>query len=393
MSDTYIVEGKRTPIGSFMGTLSSLSASELGSSTINGLFKEVGENQKENVDAVYMGNVLTAGVGQAPARQAALGAGIPESTPCITLNKVCGSGLQAVISASQELQLGDKSLVVAGGQESMSRTPFLLKGGREGMRMGHGKLIDSMVADGLWDPYGNVHMGNCAELCAKEYKFTREEQDEYAINSFKRAQKNMESGNFKSEISPVQVKGRKGDVTEISEDEGPFKAKFDKIPTLRPVFDKEGTVTAANASTINDGAAAFLMTNEEGLKKYNLQAKAKIVGYAGFAQKPEWFTTSPVGAVRNLMDKINWKIDEVDRWEVNEAFAVVAMAAQRDLEIPMDRFNVRGGAIALGHPIGASGARILVTLIEELRANNLKKGVAAICIGGGEALALAVEIC
>jgi acetyl-CoA C-acetyltransferase len=389
--EVYIVAAKRTPVGAFMGALSSKKAPELGSIAIQAALNEAGL-RPEQVEETLMGNVLTAGVGQAPARQASLGAGIPQNVPCVTVNKVCGSGMQTVNMAAREIALGERDIIVAGGQESMSNAPFLADGMRQGLRLGNGKLVDSMIHDGLWDPYNDQHMGNCAELCAREKKFSREEQDELAIESFKRAQRATEQSLFKNEIAAIEIKGRKGDVTKVDQDEGPYKVKFEKVPQLKPVFDKDGTVTAANASSINDGAAALILASEKAVKENNLTPVAKVVAYAGHAQAPEWFTTAPVTALSSLLKKTNWKAEDVDSFEINEAFAVVSLAAQRDLGLDASKVNPWGGGISLGHPIGASGARILVTLLNYLKTNQKKKGAAGICIGGGEALATAVEM-
>lgn len=386
----YIVSAKRTPIGSFLGSLSSFSAPKLGSMAIEGALKDAGV-APEKVESVFMGNVLTGGVGQAPARQAALGAGIPNSVPCVTLNKVCGSGLESIIQGIRQILLGEKELVVAGGQESMSQAPHLLPRLRTGLRLGDGALVDSMINDGLWDPYKNIHMGSCAELCAKEKSFSREQQDAYSIESFKRAQKSVSEKLFASEMTSVSVKDRKGNVTEIADDEGPFKAKFDKIPGLKPVFEKDGTITAANASTINDGASAMVLASEEMVNTLKLTPLAKIEGYSSHAHAPEWFTTAPVTAMENLLKDLSWEVPSVDAWEVNEAFAVVTLAAMKDLGLSHEKTNIRGGAIALGHPIGASGNRIVTTLAHLLKQTGKKRGVAGICIGGGEALSLGIE--
>jgi len=391
MRDVVIVGMARTPIGSFLGGLSTLPAPRLGSAAIHAAIQR-SQLAPADVSEVILGNVLTAGVGQAPARQAAIFSGIPQSAAALTVNKVCGSGMKAVMLGVQSLSLGDSEVVVAGGMESMSQSPHLATGVRTGFRMGNQTLTDSMVSDGLWDPYNQQHMGNCAELCAKEYHFTRKAQDDYAAESFRRAQEAQKSGKFASEIVPVEITGRKGDVQKIDTDEGPSKVQFDKIPQLKPVFDKQGTVTAANASTINDGATALVLTSSENAKARNLKPLARIVSYGTHSQDPQWFTTAPAGAIRNALKKASWNTEEVDLFEINEAFAVVALAAQKELSIPMEKLNVWGGAIALGHPIGSSGARILVTLISALRDRGLKKGVAGICIGGGEATAICVEI-
>ncbi len=388
--EVVIVGMARTPIGTFMGSLSGLSAPKLGATVIQAALQRAGV-KPEQVSEVILGNVLSAGVGQAPARQAMIYAGIPTSVPAMTINKVCGSGMKAIMLGAQAIMTGDSDVVVAGGMESMSNAPHLLSGGRAGFKMGHQSLVDSMINDGLWDPYKNQHMGNCAELCAREWKFSREQQDEFAITSFKRAQEAIKAGKFKDEIVPVEIPGKKGDVTRIDTDEGPGKAQFDKIPTLKPVFDKTGTVTAANASTINDGAAAVVLMSADKARELGVKPLARIVSYGWNAQEPEWFTTAPAEAMKRAMKKAGWSSKDVDLWEVNEAFAVVAMAAQKDLEIPGDRYNVWGGGISLGHPIGASGARITITLLSALKDRGAKRGVAGICIGGGEATALCVE--
>lgn len=390
MNETFILSVARTPQGSFMGTLASVSAPKLGAVAIEAALARAGV-KGDQISEVVMGNVLQAGVGQAPARQAAIYGGVPKSVPAATINKVCGSGMKAIAMGMQSIATGESGLFLAGGMESMSNAPHLLFNARAGFRMGHQKMVDAMIHDGLWDPYNDQHMGTCAELCAKEYRFTREAQDEYAILSFKRAQAAQKDGSFQSEIAPVKITGSKGE-TIVSEDEGPSKGKFDKIPTLKPVFDPSGTVTAANASTINDGAAALVLGSDAAAKQAGVKPIARIRAVAGFAQEPQWFTTAPVTAMKKAAEKAGWKMSEIDLFEVNEAFAVVAMAAEKDLSIPRDRLNVWGGAISLGHPIGASGARIVVTLVSALRARGLKKGLAGICIGGGEALALAVEI-
>jgi acetyl-CoA C-acetyltransferase len=388
--DVVIVSAVRTPLGSFQGAFASVPAPRLGAIAIEGALKKAGV-AADQVNEVIMGNVLTAGQGQAPARQAAIYAGLPKSVTALTINKVCGSGMKAIMLAAQSIRLGDSDVVVAGGMENMTQSPYLLPTARAGFRMGHQQAVDSMVHDGLWDPYNNQHMGNCAELCAREKSFSREMQDNFAIESFKRAQEAQKSGAFKNEIVAVPVAGRKGETTFIDTDEGPGKAQFDKMPGLKPVFDKNGSVTAANASTINDGAAALVMMSWEKAQKLGLKPLARIVSTGQHAQAPEWFTTAPADAMRNAAKKAGWAMGDIDLFEVNEAFAVVALAAQKDLEIPTSKLNVRGGAISLGHPIGASGARIVVTLVHALEQLNLKRGMAGICIGGGEATAVCVE--
>lgn len=392
LNETYIVGIARTALGSFQGALSQMPAPKLGAVAIEAALKRSGVDAKD-VSEVIMGNVLTAGVGQAPARQAAIYAGIPKNVPALTINKVCGSGMKAVMLGAQSIAAGDSQVVVAGGMENMSLSPFILQGGRTGFKMGNQTMLDSMIHDGLWDPYNNQHMGNCGELCARERKFSREEQDAFAIESFKRAQDAQKQGKFKNEIAPVQIPSKKGDPTLFDTDEGPVKVQFDKIPGLKPAFDKAGSITAANASTINDGAAALVLASGDFVKKHGLKPLAKIIAYGSNAQEPEWFTTAPAEAMKRALVKANWNVADVDLFEVNEAFAVVAMAAQKDLNISPDRLNVWGGAISLGHPIGASGARIIVTLVSALMDRKKKKGLAGICIGGGEATAVAVELC
>lgn len=391
MSDIVILSATRTPLGSFQGALASVPAAKLGATAIKGALTQAGVAPADVTD-VLMGNVLQAGQGQAPARQAAIHAGLPQSARAVTIHKVCGSGLQAVMQASHSLRAGMGTLFVAGGMENMSQAPYLLPKARDGYRMGHGQLIDSMISDGLWDPYNNVHMGNCAEKCAAKYSFTREQQDAFAIESFKRANAAQKDGKFAAEITPVEIADAKGSVTKIDLDEGPAKVRYEKIPTLRPVFDKAGTVTAANASTINDGAAALVVTTAEHAQAKGFKPVARLVSFGGHAQDPVWFTTAPVQATQQALAAAGWKVSDVDLWEVNEAFAVVPMAFAQELGVPSDKLNVRGGAISLGHPIGASGARILVTLIAALKERGLKRGVAAICIGGGEGLAACVEL-
>lgn len=384
-----IASAVRTPLGAFQGAFKTLKASELGAVAVKEAVARAGAAK---IDLVLMGNVLPAGMGQAPARQAAIYAGLGQQTPAVTLNKMCGSGLEAIIQAARTVAVGDAEVVVAGGMESMTNAPYLLPGARGGLRMGNKQLIDSMIHDGLWDAYGDKHMGSCAELCATKYHFTREQQDEFAVRSYQRAQEAAETGRFKEEIVPVEVEGRKGNVSLVAEDEGPYGVNFDKVSGLRPAFEKEGTVTAANASTINDGAAAVVVCNEEIAKAQDLPVLASISGYSVNAQEPEWFTTAPVGAMKKLFDKLEWTPDSVDLYEINEAFSVVTMAAMKEFDLPADKVNVNGGAVALGHPIGASGARIVVTLLHALKQQGKRRGVAAICIGGGEALAMGLEL-
>lgn len=384
-----IASAARTPFGSFQGALSPLKASELGAVVVREVVSRAGLSGSE-IDGVYLGNVLSAGMGQAPARQAVRYAGLPDRVPAVTVSKVCGSGLEAVIQAYRAVALGDAEIVVAGGMESMSNAPYLLPGARGGLRLGDHALVDSLVHDGLWDVYNDLHMGSCAERCAREYAFSREAQDAYAVTSYRRAQRAVADGAFSREIVPVEVRGRRGEVTTVSEDEGPARVDYDKIPTLRPAFEKEGTVTAANASTINDGAAALLVTSEAVARAHGLPILGTITGYAGHARAPEAFPTAPLGAMGALYDKLELKPHDVDLYEINEAFAVVPMAAIEAFGLPPERVNVHGGAVALGHPIGASGARLLVTLLNALERHDKELGMASICIGGGEALALTV---
>lgn len=389
--EIVIVGLARTPIGSFQGALSSFTAPKLGAHAIKAALERAGV-KPEQVSEVIMGNVLTAGIGQAPARQAAIYAGIPTSVPALTINKVCGSGMKAIMLGVQSILTSESEIVVAGGQESMTNAPYLMPNARSGFRMGNGAVVDSMIHDGLWDPYNNQHMGNCGDLCAKEKNFSREEQDAFATESFKRAQAAQAAGKFKSEIAPITVPGAKGESTVIENDEGPAKVKFDKIPGLKPAFSKDGTITAANASTLNDGASAIVLMSAETAAAKGLKPIARIVSQATFAQDPVWFTTAPAGAMKKALEKANWKISDVDLFEVNEAFGVVTMAAMKELSIPHEKMNVNGGAISLGHPIGSSGARIIITLIQALKDRGLKRGLAGICIGGGEATAIVIEL-
>ncbi|SRR5579883_469411 len=384
-----ILRGARTPIGTFLGSLADVSAPKLGSIAIKAALERSGV-RPDQVDEVYMGCVLTAGVGQAPARQAAIGAGIPVSAPCTTINKVCGSGMKAVMMAAQNVMLGDADVVVAGGMESMSNAPYLLGRARTGYKMGNGELIDEMIKDGLWDVYNDFHMGNAAELCADECAVPRTAQDEFAIRSFKLANESIDNGAFKSEIVPVQVVRGK-ETVEVSEDENPRKVKYDKIPTLKPVFKKDGTVTAANASSINDGGAALVVAGDEVAKAHGWKPSARIIAYSSHAQEPAKFTTAPIHSIKSVLKRANMSLDDIDLFEVNEAFAVVALATQNQLGIPLEKLNVLGGAIALGHPIGASGTRILITLLNALERKNKRIGLASICIGGGEATSMIVE--
>jgi acetyl-CoA C-acetyltransferase len=386
-----IVAAARTPMAAFQGDFASLTAPELGAAAISAARERAGLSP-EQVEEVVFGCVLPAGQGQAPARQAALGAGLTLATGCTTINKMCGSGMRAAMFAHDMLLAGSVETAVAGGMESMTNAPYLLPKARAGMRMGHGQVLDHMFLDGLEDAYEKGRlMGTFAEQCASSYSFSREAQDAFAIESLRRAQRANEDGSFKWEIAPVTVKGRKGD-TVIDRDEQPFKANIEKIPTLKPAFAKDGTVTAANSSSISDGAAALVMMLESTAKRLGVTPLARVAGHSTFAQQPALFTTAPVGAIRKLFEKSGWRANDVDLYEINEAFAVVAMAAMREHDLPHDKVNVHGGACALGHPIGASGARILVTLIGALRQRGLKRGVASLCIGGGEATAMGVEL-
>jgi acetyl-CoA C-acetyltransferase len=387
--EVFIVGAARTPIGSFQGSLAEVSAVELGKTAITAALSRA-KVEPGQVSETYMGNVLTAGVGQAPARQAAKAAGIPDSVPATTVGKVCGSGLMSVILGTKSILLGDAEVVVAGGMESMTNAPYILPKARAGYRMGHGQVVDTMILDGLWDPYHDFHMGNAGELCARELGFTREAQDEFAKESYRRALAAQESGKMAEEIAAVTIKGKKGDVV-VSEDEEPKRARLDKMAELRPAFAKEGTITAANASKINDGGAAVILASGEAVKRLSLTPIARVVGYGGHARAPEWFTTAPVGAIENALDKTKLKISDIGLFEVNEAFSCVTMACAKEAHFDLAKTNVRGGAVALGHPIGASGARILTTLLFAMKERGEKRGLATLCIGGGEAVALIVE--
>lgn len=389
MKKVVIVSAKRTAIGSFQGVFSDTPATTLGSYVIKAVMEDVKLNA-ELVDEVIMGIVLPAGLGQAPARQAAIYSGLPNSTECLTINKMCGSGLKAVMLAHQAIQLGDAEIIVAGGMENMTLAPYLLPKARAGYRMGNGDIIDSMVYDGLWDVYNNFHMGSCAEACARDFKFTREELDEFAVESYKRTLKAQEDGLFKDEILPITLKSRKGEVV-VDTDEEPSKVKFDKISSLRPAFEKDGVVTAANASKINDGAAALLVMSEDKAKELGLKPIAEIIAQASSAKAPIEFTTAPADAIQKVLKKANMKKDDINLFEINEAFAVVSLAVNKILDLDISKVNVNGGAIALGHPIGASGARILTTLLHQMIRQKAEFGLASLCIGGGEASAVIVK--
>jgi acetyl-CoA C-acetyltransferase len=388
--DVVIVGAARTPVGSFLGSLSTLTAPQLGAIAIRAALERAGVDPGK-VEETWMGNVLQAGIGQAPARQASLGAGIPDTVPTNTLNKMCGSGLKAVISAAQAIALGEADVVVAGGMESMSNAPYLTHAMRLGHRMGHVEFKDSMILDGLWDVYTHQHMGMCAEACAEQFKISRAAQDEYALESTHRAIRSQKEGLFKAEIVPVSVPHKKGDPVLVSEDEGPKTAKPEKIATLKPVFKKDGTVTAANASSINDGAAALVLMSAEQAKAEGRAILGRITGYATAARKPVEFTIAPADAIRRLLQRTKLTATDVDVWEINEAFAVVAIANNQLLKLDPSKVNVRGGATSLGHPIGASGARLLVTLLQTMKDVGHRRGVASLCIGGGEGIALMVE--
>ena len=389
LKEVYIVSAVRTPIGSFMGGLSTISATELGSVAIKGALDKAGLDYT-SVDEVFMGNVLQAGVGQAPARQAALGAGLSNNVPCTTVNKVCASGMKAIMLGAQSILCGDNHIVVVGGMESMSQTPHYLDG-RNGTKFGNISMLDGISKDGLLDAYSKVPMGNCAEICAKEHNISREDQDNFAITSYQRAAEAWEKGNFNDEVVPVSVPQRKGDPKIVSKDEEYTNVVLDKIPGLRPAFDKEGTITAANASTINDGASALLLASKEAIEKYNLTPIAKLVSYADAAQSPEWFTTAPSLAVPKALEKAGMAISDIDFWELNQAFSVVGIANTKILGLNPAKVDVNGGAVALGHPLGNSGSRIIVTLINVLKQNNGRYGGAAICNGGGGASAMIIE--
>ena len=390
LREAVIVSACRTPIGSFGGTLQSFTAPKLGAIVIDEAVRRA-KVPKEQVDEVIMGCVLTAGVGQAPARQAAIFSGLPVSVECLTVNKVCGSGLKSVMLAAQAVMLGDANIVVAGGMESMSNAPYLLEKARTGYKMGNAQLVDEMIKDGLWDVYNDFHMGSAAELCAKECHIPREAQDEFSVMSYRRALEAQKNNLFHDEIVPVSVQQKSGDPVVIAEDEEPKKVKFEKISTLKPAFQKDGTVTAANASKINDGAAAVVVMSSETAKSLGLKPLARIIAYGSAAKKPEWFTTAPVDVIPKILSKAGLQKNDIDLFEINEAFAVVTLAVNKQLDIDIAKVNVNGGAIALGHPIGASGARILVTLLYAMKQRNVRRGMAAICLGGGEAAGLIIE--
>eukprot|EP01064_Diplonema_japonicum_P032345 TRINITY_DN604_c0_g3_i1.p1 TRINITY_DN604_c0_g3~~TRINITY_DN604_c0_g3_i1.p1 ORF type:complete len:393 (+),score=136.46 TRINITY_DN604_c0_g3_i1:41-1219(+) len=391
MSRLAIVAAKRTPMGAFSGAFAGVPAPALAATAINAALEQ-SKFPAAELDEALFGNVVSAGIGQAPTRQAVIKAGLDNSLPCTTVNKVCGSGMKCIMMGGDSIKAGANDAVLVGGMENMSRIPYLLPDARAGHRMGDKKAIDAMVHDGLWDPYDNVHMGNCGELCAKEFGFTREQQDEYALQSLEMAKAAQASGVFDWEIAPVEVKGRGGKVNVVSQDEGPGMARPDKITSLRPAFDKNGSLTAANSSSINDGASALIVASEEKVKALGIEPIAWITGYTQHAQTPKYFTTAPAPAIAKLLEKQGLKASDVDLWEINEAFAVVTMAAMKEFSIPREQVNVHGGATALGHPIGSSGSRIVVSLLNALRAKGKSRGVASLCIGGGEATAISVEM-
>ena len=381
----------RTAIGSFQGVLSTVPTVRLGAAVIKSAVERAGLKGNQ-IDEVIMGNVLSAGEGQAPARQAAIYAGLPDSVECMTINKVCGSGLKSVMLADQAIRCGDAEVVIAGGMENMSLTPYYLTDSRDGMRLGHKKVLDSIIQDGLWDPYGNIHMGNCAETLAKEENYSREEQDAFAVESYRRSMEAIEKGYFKNEIIPVEVPQRKGNPLIVNTDEEPGKGKPEKFSKLKPAFESDGTITAANASSINDGAAALVVMSADTATVYDIKPLCKIITQSSYAREPLYFTTAPGKAIQKVLDKTGLLIKDIDLFEINEAFSNVTLAAMREHNIPHEKVNIHGGAVSMGHPIGASGARILVTLISALKQKKKKLGLATLCIGGGEAAAVIVEI-
>jgi acetyl-CoA C-acetyltransferase len=390
MDEVVIISGARTPVGAFSGSLASFTATQLGSAAIKEAVRRA-NIQPETISEVIMGCVLQGGLGQAPARQASLGAGMPDSVTCMTVNKVCGSGLKAVMLGTQAIQTGDSEIVVAGGMESMSNAPYYLQKARTGYRMGNGVLIDGMIHDGLWDPYSNVHMGNLAELCAREYKISRETQDQFAKQSYEKALNAIKNGYFKDEIVPLEVKDKKGNLTVISEDEEPKKADFEKGLKLKPVFEKDGTVTPFNASKINDGAGALVVMSKKKSDELRLKPMAKILAQATYSQKPEWFTTAPGYVIDIVCKKAGLKKDDIDLFEINEAFAAVSCAVNQIAGLDNSKVNITGGAIAFGHPIGASGAKLLINLLYNLKRTNKRYGLVTLCNGGGEATAVIIE--
>lgn len=390
MREVVIVSAVRTPIGTFNGGFSTIAAPKLGALVIVEALRRAGID-KEAVDEVIMGNILSAGLGQAPARQALLFAGLPDRVGALTINKMCGSGLKAVMLGAQAIMCGDANIIVAGGMENMTQAPYLLDRGRNGYRLGHGQVIDSLIKDGLWDVYNDCHMGDCAELCADTYQLTREELDAFAIRSYQSALKAQREGLFKEEILPVQVPQGRREPLLVEEDEEPKRVSFEKLPALAPAFKKDGKITAGNASSINDGAAALVVAGRDTAEQLGVQPMARVVAYATTGQKPEWFTTAPAGAIQKVLDKAGLGLKDIDLFEINEAFAAVSLAVNRELGLDEARVNVNGGAVALGHPLGASGARVLTTLLYAMRARGARRGVASLCLGGGEAVAMIVE--
>ncbi len=390
MEDVVILSGARTPVGAFMGVLSSFTAPQLGAKAIAAALARAGVPAAE-IDEVIMGCVLTGGMGQAPARQASIYGGLPDSVPCLTINKVCGSGMKAVMLAAQAIKCGDSKVVIAGGMESMSNAPYVLDKARSGYRMGNGTLVDSMITDGLWDPYGNCHMGNCGDATSAELNISRESLDAFAAESYRRATAAQAAGRFAKEIVEVEVPQRKGDPVVVDTDEEPGKGNPDKLPSLRPAFDKNGVTTAGNASSINDGAAALVIASSSEAERRGIKPLGRVVAYSTHAQQPQWFTTAPAAAIERLLGKQGLKVEDIDLFEVNEAFAVVAMAVADKVGIPSDKLNVNGGAVALGHPIGMTGARLILTALMELKRRGGRYAIASPCIGGGEATAILLE--
>ena len=384
-----VVSAKRTPIGSFQGAVSTINAPKLGSVVIAKILEDTMIDPL-CIDEIIMGNVLSAGMGQAPARQAALGAGLPDSIDCLTINKMCGSGLKAVMLASQTIQVGDANIIIAGGFENMSQAPYILPKARSGYRLGHGDLIDSMIIDGLWDVYNDIHMGNCAEMCARDRNYSIDDQNNFAKESYQRALDAQKTGAFNDEIVHVSI-NNKNNTINFKDDEEPGRANFEKMDTLKPIFEKEGSITAANASKINDGAACLLLMSENKASELGFKPLARIISQASSAHDPKWFTTAPIKAIKKVLNKADMEVGDIDLWEINEAFAPVPMSVMEDYSLDHGRVNANGGAIALGHPIGASGARILTTLIHLLKLKNLSTGLATLCIGGGEASAVIIE--
>lgn len=390
MKEVYIVSVARTPIGAFGGGLLPFTAPQLGAIAMKAAIERAGIKSSD-IQEVLMGNVISAGIGQAPVTQAMLAAGVPETTPSTTINKVCASGMKALMFGAQAIQLGQCDIVLAGGMESMSNAPYYLMKERFGAKLGHGKVEDGIIKDGLWDPYGDKHMGSCGETCARQYKFSREDQDNYAIESYRRSAEAWKNGWFNQEVVPVEIPQRKGDPIVIAEDEDYSKVKFDKVPTLAPVFEKEGTITAANASNINDGASALVLMSKEKAEALGIKPLAKIIGYADAQQAPEWFTTAPAKAMPVAIERAGLKISDIEYFEINEAFSVVALANMKELGIAHAQTNVFGGAVSLGHPLGSSGARIVITLLSVLKQKGARYGCAGICNGGGGASAMVIE--